>query len=91
MLALLDFVEGVQCWVKDPNGVYCWVNRAFLLNYSSEASPEAVVGKTDYDLSPKHLADQFRLDDSEVLGGSTILNRLELVGRFDHVSNWCLT
>jgi len=91
MLALLNFVEGVQCWVKDRNGVYCWVNRAFLLNYSLDASPEAVLGKTDYALSPKHLADQFRLDDSQVIGGASILNRLELVGRFDHVSHWCLT
>ena len=91
LLALLNFVEGVQCWVKDRNGVYCWVNRAFLLNYSMDARPEAVVGKTDYDLSPRHLADQFRLDDSQVIEGESILNRLELVGRFDHISNWCLT
>jgi AraC-like DNA-binding protein len=91
LLVLLNFVEGVQCWVKDRNGVYCWVNRAFLLNYSMDTSPDAVVGKTDYDLSPKHLADQFRLDDSQVIEGESILNRLELVGRFDHISNWCLT
>jgi AraC-like DNA-binding protein len=91
LLALLNFVEGVQCWVKDRNGVYCWVNRAFLLNYSLDASPDAVLGKTDYDLSPKHLADQFRLDDAQVIEGDSILNRLELVGRFDHVSHWCLT
>jgi AraC-like DNA-binding protein len=91
LLGLLNFIEGVQCWVKDRDGVYCWVNRAFLLNYSLDASPETVIGKTDYDLSPKHLADQFRLDDSHVLQGAPILNRLELVGRFDHASNWCLT
>jgi AraC-like DNA-binding protein len=77
--------------VKDKNGVYCWVNRAFLLNYSTEANPETVLGKTDYDLSPSHLAEQFRLDDAQVLEGETILNRLELVGRFDHVSTWCIT
>ena len=91
LLGLFNFIEGVQCWVKDRDGVYCWVNRAFLLNYSLDASPESVLGKTDYDLSPKHLAEQFRLDDSQVLDGDPILNRLELVGRFDHASNWCLT
>jgi hypothetical protein len=91
LLGLLNFIEGVQCWVKDKSGVYCWVNRAFLLNYSMDASPESVLGKTDYDLSPKHLAEQFRLDDAQVLEGSTILNRLELVGRFDHAAAWCLT
>lgn len=56
-----------------------------------DASPESVLGKTDYDLSPKHLAEQFRLDDAQVLEGSTILNRLDLVGRFDHAAAWCLT
>jgi AraC-like DNA-binding protein len=91
LLALLDFVEGVQSWIKDRNGVYCWVNRAFLLNYSVDACLDSVVGKTDYDLSPRHLADQFRLDDSQVIDGGSIINRLELVGRFDHISNWCLT
>jgi hypothetical protein len=56
-----------------------------------DASPESVLGKTDYDLSPKHLAEQFRLDDAQVLEGSTILNRLDLVGRFDYAAAWCLT
>lgn len=91
LLCLLDQIEGVQCWVKDRSGVYCWVNRAFLLNYSTEAKPETVIGKTDYDLSPSHLAEQFRIDDAQVLDGETILNRLELVGRFDHASAWCIT
>jgi AraC-like DNA-binding protein len=91
MLALFDFVEGVQCWVKDRNGVYQWANRAFLLNYSIETDLCPVVGKTDDDLSPTHLAQQFRLDDERVLQGEPVLGRLELVGRFDHVSTWCLT
>jgi hypothetical protein len=91
LLGLLNFIEGVQYWVKDKSGVYCWVNRAFLLSYSRDASPESVLGKTDYDLSPKHLAEQFRLDDAQVREGSTILNRLELAGHFDHAAAWCLT
>jgi AraC-like DNA-binding protein len=91
MLALFDFVEGVQCWIKDRDGVYQWANRAFLLNYSIETDSCPVVGKTDDDLSPTHLAQQFRLDDERVLQGEPVLGRLELVGRFDHVSTWCLT
>ncbi|MEY2599934.1 MAG: hypothetical protein RLZZ142_2193 [Verrucomicrobiota bacterium] len=88
MRQLFDLVEGVQCWVKDVGGVYQWVNRAFLLNYSLDASWNAVVGKTDYDLSPKHLAEQFVLDDQRVLAGEGVHDRLELVGRFDHVATW---
>ncbi|MFM8495284.1 MAG: hypothetical protein ACKOEM_07115 [Planctomycetia bacterium] len=29
---LLDQIEAVQCWIKDREGRYCWVNRGFLLN-----------------------------------------------------------
>lgn len=88
--ALCDTLENAQCWVKDRRNRYCWVNRAFLLNYSLERA-EQVVGKTDFDFSPPHLADQFRLDDDRVLRGETISARVELVGRFDHTAAWSVT
>ena len=91
LLELFNFVPDVQCWIKDIRGVYRWANRAFLLNYSMDGTQDLVVGKTDYELSPKHLADQYRLDDERVLAGTSIFGRLELVGRFDHLSSWCLT
>ena len=31
---LFDCVEDALVWVKDRDGRYCWVNRAFLINYS---------------------------------------------------------
>src|SRR5262245_15913819 len=74
MAALFDCVDDVVVWIKDRVGRYCWVNRAFLINYSLDdrrdrAGPDLrdVIGKTDYDLSPAFLADQFRLDDEYVL------------------------
>ena len=30
LAGLLDQIEGVQCWIKDREGRYCWVNRGFL-------------------------------------------------------------
>lgn len=87
---LFDPLEGVQFWVKDRAGRYLWVNKAFLMNYSLERM-EQVIGKTDHDLSPAHLADQYRLDDDHVLAGRPIKERIELVGRFDHTSTWCQT
>ena len=73
---LFDCVEDVVVWVKDRDGRYRWVNRAFLINYSLDGRPgragldaRDVIGKTDYDLSPAFLADQFRLDDEYVLAG----------------------
>src|SRR5215510_6930045 len=84
---LLDVLPDVLAWVKDRQGRYLWVNRAFLVQYSLDhqsgheaASVANVIGKTDYDLSPAFLADQFRLDDEQVLAGHRIVNRLERLG-----------
>lgn len=90
LCGLFDFIEDLQFWIKDRTGRYRRVNRGFLLNYSLER-PAQVIGKTDHDLSPTHLADQFQLDDERVLAGHPIINRVELVGRFDHTSSWSLT
>lgn len=95
---LFDCVEDVVAWIKDRDGRYCWVNRAFLVSYSMSAAANGgsagsneVLGKTDYDLSPPFLADQFRLDDEYVLAGNRIVNRIELVGQPDGLTVWNLT
>jgi AraC-like DNA-binding protein len=98
LAALFDCVEDVLVWVKDHAGRYCWVNRAFLINYSLDGSrggpgsdARDVLGKTDYDLSPAFLADQFRLDDEYVLTGKRIVNRIELVEQPDGLTVWNVT
>jgi AraC-like DNA-binding protein len=95
---LFDCVEDVLVWVKDRDGRYRWVNRAFLMNYvldvredHERAELEDVLGKTDYDLSPAFLADQFRLDDESVLSGKRVVNRIELVGQPDGRTVWNVT
>src|SRR6185503_2596981 len=87
---LFDFLEGVLAWVKDRQGRYRWVNRTFLIKHSLDhpgadvlVSAEKILGKTDYDLSPAFMADQFRLDDEQVLDGHRIINRIERVGEFE--------
>lgn len=87
---LFDFIEELQFWVKDCEGVYCAVNRGFLLNFAMTDADE-IIGKTDFDVEPIHIALQFRADDEFVLSGKTIRNRIELVGRFDHTAVWCVT
>ncbi|MDB6006003.1 MAG: hypothetical protein JWR15_2990 [Prosthecobacter sp.] len=87
---LFDVLPDVQAWIKDAKRRYLWVNRAFLLNYGMHQLSE-VLGKTDDDLSPTHLAAYFREGDEAVLAGQTVQGRLELVGRFDHTASWCFT
>jgi AraC-like DNA-binding protein len=94
---LLDFLPDVLAWVKDRQGRYLWVNRAFLVQYSldhqsgNEGGAASVLGKTDYDLSPAFLADQFRLDDEQVLAGHRIVNRLERLGDSQGTTVWNVT
>lgn len=94
---LFDALEDVLVWVKDRDGRYCWVNSAFLLQHAQEISPAgeagspSVLGKTDYDLSPAFLADQFHLDDEYVLAGNRIVNRIERVGPSMGSSVWNVT
>jgi AraC-like DNA-binding protein len=98
LAALFDCLKDVLVWVKDREGRYCWVNRAFLLNYAAarpgrepRAGAEGVFDKTDYDLSPTFLADQYHLDDEQVLTGKRIVNRIELVGQPEGLTAWNVT
>jgi PAS domain S-box-containing protein len=63
-----------QCiYLKDAQSRYTAVNRRFCLNL--DRSEEEILGKTDYDLFPKHLAEKYRADDEIVL---TQARRLEM-------------
>ncbi len=94
---LFDFLDDVLAWVKDREGRYLWVNRAFQIRYaldhpSSNGEPEVqILGKTDYDLSPAFLADQFRFDDEAVLSGKRIVHRIERVAEFQGPARWNVT
>lgn len=98
LAGLFDGLDDVLAWVKDRDGRYAWVNRAFLINYSLDGRhtgvvPELddIVGKTDYDFSPAFLADQFRIDDESVLAGHRIVDRIELVVQPDGCAVWNVT
>jgi len=96
--ALLDCIPDVLAWVKDRQGRYLWVNRAFVLQYAldhqggnASVTVESVLGKTDYELSPAFLADQFRHDDEQVLAGHRIVHRLERLGGSRGTMVWNIT
>ncbi len=95
---LFDCLDEILVWVKDREGRYRWVNRAFLISYAMDhdriaegGDPGGLLGRTDYDLSPTFLADQFRQDDEYVLTGKRIVNRIEMVGQPDGLTVWNVT
>jgi AraC-like DNA-binding protein len=95
---LFDYIEDVKAWVKDRDGRFIWVNRANLLSISARrreghAGEDCgeVLGKTDRDLCPAFLADQYCTDDEHVLAGNRIVNRIELVPQSDGTFAWHVT
>ncbi|MBI5439562.1 MAG: PAS domain-containing protein [Nitrosomonadales bacterium] len=53
-------------WLKDAEGRYLKANKAFVDHARLEGIQQAV-GKTDFDLWPKELAEKYRADDAEVM------------------------
>lgn len=57
---LLDAIPDL-IWLKDPNGIYLFCNRAFERFFG--AKEKDIVGKSDYDFVEYQLADFFRTHD----------------------------
>ena len=96
---LFNYVEDVLAWAKDQNGCFLWVNRASfscgrVTKLPTTILPEGyreVLGKTDHDLCPAVLADQYQLDDDHVLAGNKIVNRIEPFRQPDGSTCWHMT
>jgi AraC-like DNA-binding protein len=90
LIELFDRVENAGFWIKDTQGRFLWVNTAFLLHNGMHKRTE-VLGLTDFDLCSPALAAQYVQDDKEVLKGTRIASRIEMIGRFDHSMTWVVT
>jgi len=65
MAAILDNMPDLA-WVKDANGRFIVVNRAFA-NAKGIADPGEMIGKTDLEAAPIEFAEGYRRDDAEVM------------------------
>jgi len=63
--AILDNVPYL-IWLKDTDGRFIAVNESFF-NATGRASMDEVIGKTDFDLWPKELAEKYRANDEDVI------------------------
>ena len=65
-----------QCiFRKDAEGRYVYVNRQ--LCEALGHPPEALIGKTDYDVNPRPLAEKYRTDDKYVMQSQKLLDTVE--------------
>lgn len=65
-------------WLKDDNGRFLAVNKPFW-NACNISSSDYIIGKTDYDIWPKELAELYSKDDKKVLNSKKPMNVEEQV------------
>ena len=88
--ALLELIPDTHAWVKDLQGRFVFGNRQLYGRFGIN-SRQGLIGKTDFDLSPDHMAQHYRKDDDRVLKGGTVTDRLELITGADESVEWFLT
>jgi PAS domain S-box-containing protein len=89
--ALFEHLPGVYFFVKDAEGRFVRVNRAFLklVHLAEEAE---VIGKRDEDLFPRGLAENYARDDRAVLASNQpMVDKAELVAHADGSIDWFCT
>lgn len=77
VIAMFDLLPDVLFWVKDANSGILHVNKVFLEHLGLK-SVQQIQGKTDEALFPYYLARQYLNDDTKVMAGELITDRLEL-------------
>lgn len=88
---LFDSVPGIQFWIKDKEGRFISCSRSFAAHFGLSGSKD-MEGRTDFDVSPHHLAEEYVADDRAVLSsGMVLMEKLELVRESDGSLCWYST
>jgi PAS domain S-box-containing protein len=77
-------------YAKDAAGRKTMANPADLKNLRCQTEAEAI-GKSDFDLFPKEIAEQFWADDQKVIQGQPVINREEFFLDEQGRKRWLLT
>ncbi|MFZ5787382.1 MAG: PAS domain S-box protein, partial [Acidobacteriota bacterium] len=86
--ALLDGIPDIA-WIKDSDSRYLAANRALATAFGLE--PAALIGKSDFDLSPRDLAERYRADDRDVMRRGTMKRVEEPWVGGDGIEHWIET
>ncbi len=77
LIAMFDLLPDILFWIKDQKGRIVHANKVFI-DQLAYKNLKQVIGKTDHDFYPRHIAQQFITDDQKVMTGSVVTDRLEL-------------
>lgn len=77
LVKIFDLLPDILFWIKDHHHRFLYANKAFI-EHQGVKSLDQVIGKTDYDFAPAHIAKQFIQDDEKILAGQRVTERLEM-------------
>ncbi|BDS08695.1 AraC family transcriptional regulator [Oceaniferula spumae] len=87
---LMDMLPEIITCIKDINGVYIYVNRAFAETLQRDS--EEILGKNDAELFGTELARSYMKDDADICeSGDPILEKAELVTYRPGIVRWYIT
>lgn len=77
IIEMFDLMHDILFWVKDKECRWVYANKNFLSHHGVNSLSQ-IIGCTDFDYSPEHIAKQFMVDDQKVMNGEVVNNRLEM-------------
>lgn len=91
MRLLFDHIDGVCFFMKDRDGRFVAIGNGPRQDFNQDE--KELIGRTDYDLYSKHIADRIREDDHRVMSlDRPLLNIVEiLVNPQFHTIGWYMT
>ena len=85
---LFDHLPGVCFYCKDADGRFMLVSRSFLQHHQLRHEEE-ILGLTDFDVAPRHMASGYVRDDARLLSGKArCIERVELWFDRQHTPDW---
>ncbi len=88
---LLTCIPGLHYVIKDVSGRFMMMDDAFLRKLHLKSKRE-LLGKTDYDLFPKDVAEGYVKDDQYVIENrKALLNRIEVIPSSQKLLEWWVT
>ena len=88
---LFEHLPGISFFAKDSQYKIVSANRHFYERFGFSEEKQ-ILGKTDFDLFPPRLAENFRKDDEEVIRiGEARLNLIELFFNRQGIPDWFIT
>lgn len=91
LLELFEHLPDVFLFAKDMEGRFTMVNRIFIEKCGMKKA-EDLLGLTDFDVFPRHLAEKYIRDDKQVTRtGEPLVNVIELVIHIGKATDWYST